>query len=280
MLLHLTRGGGKGALETLGPLSKNRFLPLVFLEDHELYEAYQYLSNLYPIFEDESNVDQSYKRNRIRSQILPNLVSEGMNAYRTYWNFHEWEEFTDLDLADGNSPSVDYLKLSDTNWNKLSRAKRKIWIDSHLKMMDLPPLYRNQWDEILSQENNTKIRWESSKLIIYKVKGKDLYLLRKDSRLFQTPKLLQNQGTYFIEWNRETREIPSLSNEYTISTCQAGDRIQYRWGKKELSEIMRELQIPEPIRRCIPILRTEDTLLIVFLSMFDKSLKDIHSEFS
>ncbi len=93
LFLHLNEGRRKTCLLHITSVYGSRFLPLVYFTDEELEILTEYVIQQKMVFEDLSNFDTVFKRNRIRHEILPLLEKENWNHYKTYWNFHEQKIF-------------------------------------------------------------------------------------------------------------------------------------------------------------------------------------------
>jgi len=299
VLLHITRGAGKGAFNTLPPLTKDRFLPLVFLPDPELNLLYEKISDFFPIFEDESNDDITFKRNRIRKQITPILKKEKMNFYRFYWNFHHWEsenleaKFDQRFEIQTNVISVEnqnvsefmnpfetqipktkspyYFRIPNQTWDSLDPSSQKQLLDFYLSLLGHPPLYRSQFLEFLRQ-SSSKANVETKSVIILKILEGDIHLLSKESKLLLAPIINKIDHKISVNWNENHIEIENINNEWEIRPAKPGEKINFPYGKKEISEIYREKQIPEIFRRYIPVVYEKNLPIQILFSMFDPSL--------
>lgn len=287
VLLHLTRGGGKNALQTLSPLDSRRFLPLTFLEDNERSECYHWMKECYPVYEDESNADAKFKRNRIRNEVLPLLENENINYHSIYWNFHTWETGNFLEFlssfAEKNSDHPNQIVSNKTKhfiiphstWFYCSNSKRKELIDFHLNLLGFPTLYKAPFLDFIRQTEGERAFFQNKLFTIYKSKLGDIWILDNSSPLFSAPDWEQNENNLHIRWNEQHRQIPNPDGKLSFRNSLPGEKIRFHFGKKEISECLRERKIPFFMRKNIPILFYEDDPVQILFSFFDSNLKDL-----
>ncbi|BDA80063.1 hypothetical protein LPTSP3_g29930 [Leptospira kobayashii] len=287
ILLHLTRGGGKNALQTLPPLSPNRFLPLAFLEDKERLDCYDRIGESYPIYEDESNMDLKFKRNRIRNEVLPLLEKENLNYYSIYWNFHSWdkaefEEFLSSHI-DRNSEATSkkdsvktkHFLIPHQTWIQSSKDKKKTLIDLHLDLLGFPSVYKAPFEDFVRQTKGEKAFLQNKLFTIYKSKLGDIWIIDNSSPLFSLPISRSEGNDLYIRWNDQERRISNQEGKLSLQIPRPGEKIQVSIGRKEISECLREKKIPFFVRENIPILYYENKPIQILFSFFDSNLKDL-----
>ncbi|WP_281282587.1 tRNA lysidine(34) synthetase TilS [Leptospira ilyithenensis] len=287
ILLHLTRGGGKNALQTLPPLSPNRFLPLAFLEDKERVDCYSRIVESYPVYEDESNADSKFKRNRIRNEILPLLEKENLNYYSIYWNFHSWEktefetflsfyiERNSEPLPKKNSVKAKHFLIPHQTWIHSSKEKKKTLLDFHLELLGFPSVYKAPFEDFIRQTAGERAFLQNKLFTIYKSKLGDTWIMDNSSPLFSIPISQADGNNLYIRWNDQERRIPNINGKLSFQISRPGEKIQVSIGKKEISECLREKKIPFFIRENIPILYYEGKPIQILFSFFDSNLKDL-----
>nr|WP_279631079.1 ATP-binding protein [Leptospira bouyouniensis] len=277
IFLHLTRGGGKKSFYTLPPFDGERFLPLVFLEDQELKELYQFVSTKMTIFEDESNIDPIYKRNRIRMELIPILEKEKWNFFKTYWNFHDRSQ---LNLQfDGFTKQFQTItphlfRIPHDTWISLNLPSKKELIDFHLNLMGMYPLYKSGFENFHLQSEGERAFLENKNCYLYKSKFGDLFIIDKKSPAFKKAVSFRDGHTLIIEWNQNRFKINDPDERYKLGSWHHGQKIQIRSGNKEISECMRENGIPFFLRTFIPILYFENEPIQILFSLFSKNEKN------
>ncbi len=276
--MHITRGAGQDSFKTLKPKKGNRFLPLVFLNDEDLAKLYNFVPNIFPLYEDYSNEDTNFKRNRIRKEMIPLLKMENMNFHKFYWNFHDWtEDILPLQKADSEQKFYsipDWFKISKQNHSHLNTQQLKSLLDFFLALLKFPPLYKKPFENFLGQFSHKKAQIETEGYIILMERDETIYLFRKDSFLFKEPDVKEEINQISVKWNQSEKNFHLKKDEFSIRTQILGEEIQLSFGKKEISEILREFHIPIFLRDRIPILCKKNLPIQILFSMFDPSLVD------
>lgn len=252
-------------------------MPLVFLEDEELMELYQYVSSHMRIFEDESNSDLVYKRNRIRNDLLPVLEREKWNFHKTYWNFHDRSQLSlQFDGLNNQKPSVSphLFRIPHETWVSLNLTSKKDLIDFHLKLMGMYPLYKSGFENFNLQSEGERAFLENKNCYLYKSKFGDLFIIDKKSPAFKKANSFRDGDSFVIEWNGNRFKINDPNRKYSLGSWHHGQKIQIRSGNKEISECMRENGIPFFLRTFIPILYFENEPIQILFSLFSKSEKN------
>ncbi|EKP12724.1 tRNA(Ile)-lysidine synthetase [Leptospira borgpetersenii serovar Mini str. 201000851] len=271
ILLNLIRGGGWNSLRTLGWYEKNRFRPLFAFTEDEIKTISQ--SESWPIFEDESNQSNEYLRNRIRNYILPLLLQEGADPDRIYKNFHRMEKPTSKILlkeaSSHKTPS--FLKIDVWILNDLSERERKFFIDRYLRSLNLHPTTRNFFQDLmdcLKRMNSFGI--ENKEVWFWKSSSYDLYMIPKNSPCLKRFKL--ESKNMILKWNGSQKKI---SPGFIPGLCSPGAKIRKNGMSIEISEILRQKEIPVPVRKMLPILYREGKVDVICLSLWDPRLGDI-----
>lgn len=261
VLIHLIRGGGKASLSTLPILNGNIFRPLLLFKYSEIQEILQ--NENWKIFEDETNQNELYLRNRIRKKLVPHFLNEGLNLEKLYKNFHDEVSIEHLNFS---KKDLSYVKIYLQNSISISQLKQIL--DAYLKCLALNPITSKILSEIFKRiQKNSVVQVENKEAIFWKSLSSDFYIIPKKSKVLEKPKILENK----IHWNYKTCEI---QNE-TLGESRIGKKILMQYGTKEISEIFREKQIPSPVRDYIPILEKNGVVVKILLSMWDEKLKDI-----
>ena len=262
VFIHLIRGGGKSCFSTLPVLHGNIFRPLLLFEYSEIQEILK--QEKWKIFEDETNENEIYLRNRIRKRIVPFFLKEGLNLGKFYRNFHEQVTIENSKLL--YKKNLSHIKIYLPN--PISIHELKQILDTYLKYLELHPITSKLAYEIFRQfQKNSVIQVENKEAIFWKSLSSELYIIPKKSKVLEKPKILKNK----LYWNDKTYEIQTE----TLCENRIGKKILMKYGQKEISEILREKGIPSPIRDCIPILEKNNCVVKILISMWDDKMKDV-----
>lgn len=230
------------------------------------------LESGWKIFEDESNQSTEFLRNRIRHNVLPLLLKEGLDTNKMYSNFHEAEDLYTLDSSIPVEHS--YLKIPKETLYGISLHNLKVILDLHLKLLLLYPIQKSMLLEIQQRlSSESKLECENKECYFWKSKTSDLYLIPKSSRVFIKPKLLTNGNWNTIYWNNRTY---SFKEPFHLTTYSPGLKIFHSGVHKDVSEVLRSYSIPQRVRQYIPILSQNEKPSIILFSLWDKSWKDFH----
>ncbi|TGK07213.1 tRNA(Ile)-lysidine synthetase [Leptospira semungkisensis] len=265
------RGGGWNSLKTLGIFENNRLRPLLLFSEEDRKVALQ-LSD-WPIFEDESNASDKYLRNRIRSEVLPILLREGIDPEKVYRNFHDLEA-PRLLAKDGKEEAPELQIVSRRILEKESVTVCKQILDLHLKSLELHPLNSAFLNDLLNKlDSKVSFSLENREAWFWKSVSSDLYILPKKANYLSNFQFDAEKS--FLRWNGKTKRIPK---DCLPSEDGDGERILLGGIHRDVSEILREKEIPLPVRKMLPILKREGKTVLVCLRMWDSCLDDIRSD--
>lgn len=231
-------------------------------------------TEFWPVFDDESNRSDEYLRNRIRNHIVPLLLHEGADPDRIYKNFHRPDRPSEKILTektDGPLKTPSYLKISVWLLNDLSVRERKFFIDRYLRSLGLHPITRNFFQDLSDcLMRNRSFGIENKEVWFWKSASSDLYLIPKNSPAFQKYRFEPRQMT--LKWNGHQKKIPP---GFVPDLCPEGAKIRKNGMSLEISEILRQKEIPVPVRKMLPILYGEGKVDVICLSLWDPKLGDL-----
>ncbi|WP_280525229.1 ATP-binding protein [Leptospira wolffii] len=271
VLLQLIRGGGWNSLRTLGVFENNRLRPLLLFSDRDRKSAMNIGG--WPVFEDESNESTKYLRNRIRSEILPILLREGADPDKIFRNFHDLE-IPRPALKNRARQESEIRCVSRQILEKEQISVCKHILDLHLKSLGLHPLKSVFLSDLLAKiDANTSFSLENREAWFWKSVSSDLYILPKTALYFQD--LQFEEEKLFLKWNGKTKKIPASC---VPARDSENETILLGGIHKDVSEILREKEIPIPVRKMLPILKRGAKTVLVCLRMWDSRLDDIRSD--
>ncbi|TGK21292.1 tRNA(Ile)-lysidine synthetase [Leptospira fluminis] len=268
VIVQLIRGGGWNSLRTLKVYENDRLRPLLLFKESDRKFLVEHPK--WPVFDDESNESDSFLRNRIRKQILPHLLKEGANPEKIYRNFHDLE----IPRPKADRSGKEVRVVSRQVLESETESVCKDILDLHMKSVFLHPLSGNFLRDLLSKiDSRTSFSLENREAWFWKSVSSDLYILPKSGAFFRSFQFDSESG--FLRWNGKTKRVP----EFCLPESDAeGEKILLRGIHRELSELLREKEIPVPIRKMLPILKRDGKTVMVCLRMWDTRMDDIQSD--
>lgn len=270
--IHWIRGGGKQALQTLKPWDGNILRPLLYCKDKELKTMYEFIKEF--VFEDESNQDETYLRNRIRKSFIPFLEKENFSFYKFYWNFHIHPEFIPS-ITQTIKPKY-YFRIPIDNLSNIKNSYDwKLFLDLHLRLLNLHPAKKSSIQITYESIVHSKIlNYHTKEYYLYFHPKNGLFLTRWDSEIFKEPILQYIEQPYRhlkITWNQKSYDY-QLANEnfldYSVSPPSPGEKLYQNGIHKEISELLRINGIPPILRKNFPILRKNHIPVKILFELF------------
>ena len=266
VLINFIRGGGLSSLRTLDIFNANLFRPLVLLQVTERKDLAKEIC--FPIFEDESNESRNYLRNRIRQDVIPHLMREGLDTHKLYFNFHESGHY----FKEENLKTSTFYKISTIGIKEFSPYQLKTVIDVYLNLLKCHPIQKKILIEIFTNIQNEKnVLQENSEVIFWKSPTSDFYIINKKSSCLEFA-FVENG---ILSWN--DKKFP-LDLKYSIGKVKDGMKIQKNGKHRELSELFREREVPIPVRAFFPVCLLNSKLSLLPFSLWDDKIKDFYGD--
>ncbi|WCL49021.1 tRNA lysidine(34) synthetase TilS [Leptospira sp. GIMC2001] len=278
VLIHWIRGGGKKSLDTMPIWDGRNFRPLMKIQDSEWKSIdesiHNKLSNL-KIWEDESNSDTTYLRNRIRSHVIQFLENEDFNFNKFFCNFHEDYQSKKKE----NSNNLQFLKIPKQTLDSLtSILDWKILLDLHLRLLHCHPAKKSSIEQTflyIQEQKNCQL--QTNEFILSSVNSGDLYIIPTRSKVLESPRYQIIDGELIVNWNGIQKRIETkspYSENFSISGVNPGEKIFLDGMNKEIAEIYRALGIPKQVRPFLPILRNQGIPIQFLFDLFENSRKN------
>jgi tRNA(Ile)-lysidine synthase len=280
ILLQLLRGSGVAGLSGM-PIHKeykNGYISRPFLEDLEngepvtkdLIETFSEDNKIEHIF-DESNLSNEYKRNYLRNEIIPKLKKEFGNINKSIGRTAKNCQISNktiecmtkkLYLLVENNGFVDIEKLKKYSEDEISYVIR-YWMKETRNQQSVSKVKVNQIVNFIKNKSNDhkfELKWGD---YVLKANGKILYALnymkyKKSNNL----SLSIADTSYTSEFNffniitSYSKDLPlglpfiKLAN---FETRQQNKRYFVNGKQFNLKKKMKELDIPEWVRKAIPL---------------------------
>ena len=274
VLLHLLRGGGRSAFDTLPVSARVQGIPvlrpLLSVSREELAGVAAAHEIRYR--EDASNSDTNFRRNRLRAQLVPVLKREGLDVGAFWRRFHGESAAEAIALA-GVPPthvSLDRRLLFPGTGRQVKRA-----LDVALGSLGLSPASESLAAALLAAFHTRadfRFRWNSAHLLAWANRSGPLWLFAGDG-LLKPPQFSQEPGRAVIRYGGRTTAY-ALSAGEAASAWKPGLKVSLPGGgRKELKKVFQELGLPVPLRRLLPLIINEREGLVsrVCLSFWENT---------
>lgn len=230
------------------------------------------------IFEDKSNESNLYLRNRIRKNIIPLLKKEGLDTHKLYENFHNVETLIvgkNGILLKPKTPS--YIRVDKNSLKNISLGNLKTILDAYTNILQIHPFTKKILTTLQKElQNNTSFLIENKEVMLWKAPSSDLFLLPTSSEVFKKPKSVKDDTSQILTWNSTAK---SISLEIKVDSWQKGLKILKNGKHREVSELLREKQIPVPVREFIPVLFKENEVCGILFSLWNDRIRDFIGDF-
>ena len=298
LLMHLIRGGGPDALAGMDSFTTLEgvgvFRPLLYLSRSRIESLVA--ENNIPFCEDESNQDQSFLRNRLRKNVLPPLLREGLPPGTLWENFHEralpglWDE------ARRPREGVSFLSLERIFFVGVNAAEARGALATAFRRLGLRPPDRNLLAELARQKsrgNSTggdsggDFRWnyQTGDYLIWAARSGPIWIFRKDSDWFSTPRMEiepaaregENSSVVVSIGDRSRRYEPGVGEEIRVGSAGLRTASQGAGGSQKLNKIYQSYRLPPPVRAHLPLVydrREKRVVRICFSFWGDPALED------
>lgn len=268
--------------------------PLLCLTKDEIKE-YQKINNL-KFYEDSSNSEDLFRRNRIRHNIIPNLLSENPNLLNEVKNYSNmmFESFNYI-----RKQSINYLKENNNfinlnSFKPLDNALKKDIISLILENNNLNRSYNliNLINNMLLNENPQnnislsndyvfKKRFDKAFIEKNKISNNEIYLELYENNVifvkntkFYFTKILPNNNVNYLKLCYNNLRFPLI-----LRTRKNGDKIKMTYGHKKIKNLLIDLHLTTEQKNETLILENNGEILWVYnyaksqdlISMKDKS---------
>lgn len=273
VFIHWIRGGGTASLQTLPVWNGKILRPLLFLEDKELDFLYSEIPQSH-LWDDESNQDMTYLRNRIRIKAIDFFEKEKLNFNRLF-RFFQGDDLQETGIGDSLVSSKlyhsnrykEFLTIPSSTIELIPTIQ--IWkniLDMHSKLLTLHPMKKKSIETSYNLiRRNKSFEFSTKEIILTKQSKGPLYIFPFDSKAFLKPCELTKEGARMIQWNNKTYKLDATQD---WSTPIPGETIHRNGVNRVLSEVLRESYIPPLVRNNIPVLRKNGVATKILLELF------------
>lgn len=301
ILMRIVRGtsfsGYSGIKETRSDRNVTIIRPLMDFTKKDIIEYAENYNIKY--FEDSSNKEDIYTRNRFRNSIIPLLKQENPNLDKKIVQFSEYIEGADIVLEELKEAFLKkYCMYSTVNleaFNKLNMVVKikvlqhlvnlashdsvEVSYDQYKKMIEI--CYNETPNQLYSLSNDFEFKKEYEVIFIEKLKEHNPINIRIDkageyfvseekSYVISAHKLEHNNSNYYeLCYNK-------LVFPLYIRNRQNGDKITLKIGTKKVKDILIDQKIPASRRNRLLVIANEDEVL--WIPGIKKGYQDQKSE--
>lgn len=284
VLIKLLEGSnlyGYGGISIVNDDGKYKIIrPLLCVNKNDLYSYAK--KNSLQYFEDCSNVEDIFLRNRIRHNIVPLLNNEVDDLYSKVFQYSiQVKEAFDFI----RKQSIEYLNNTNNiidldSFNELDIALKKDILSlllennnirrSNSLIIDMLKLLKsNKGTKQIALESNNKFvrsyniaylkKEENKPISTLKININDVVIFSNKYKFYFSKKIPVNNAKY-IKLCYNNLELP-----FYIRNKKAGDFISLEVGNKKVSRIFIDSKIPKDVRNKIPIITdSNDNILWVY----------------
>jgi tRNA(Ile)-lysidine synthase len=279
LLLNITRGTGPLEAWGMRELERGILRPLLDFPKSDLVE-YAKTRHL-KFFEDQSNLDVKYSRNRIRHEVVPTLEKINPNLKQTIRReislAHQMNDFFEDHIAkvEKKLTSGDRLDLIELKRQPVFIAKEIIRRKLHQKTGRKDSVYQKNVESVMDllQTSGTKKTY-LGKLMVTKT-YKYLIFGDKPTQKLTERGLVLNKWVSFggflirarIGTGKATKNnilLPvGFSDNLKVRTWQTGDRIEAKFGTKKIQDVFGDAKIEVSERYCWPLVTSHGNIVWV-----------------
>jgi len=273
ILIKLMEGSnlyGYGGISIINDDSEYKIIrPLLCVSKDEIYDYAN--KNKLVYFEDESNNEDDFLRNRIRHKIIPLLKEECDDIYNKVFEYSNQlkEAFNFI-----RSQSIEYLNKTNNiidikSFNKLDMALKKDIISLMLERFEIRKtndiinsilemtISSNGSKHLCLEKNNIIVR-EYNQISIQSLDNKEIKAIILDINdvkifnekyKFYFSKNMPQHNEKYIKLCYNTMELP-----FTIRGALEGDYLTLSIGTKKINRLFIDKKIPKLKRKEIPII--------------------------
>ncbi len=274
-LLQFLRGGGPQALAAMPQLRMDRgkhfWRPLLGIAKQDLLR-YARQNNL-SFVEDESNMDEGFRRNWIRHTLLPTIKSviPDIDAHllRTVALMQDYSEMinevTEQDIL--RLTAIGYFDC--TKWRKLGPARRRATLLRFVQSQQLGTPRPESIEDFACQLGEAlpgkQICWSLPEGKLYAYQNR-LYPVAQEFTPYQSSVLVKDInprsfGQYKLYWKKHHLGIPKaiIEQGVLLTGRKGGESLAFRDFHKTVKTCLQEQKIPPFLRQNWPVILDKNT---------------------
>lgn len=283
VIMHLRSGSPMTSLRGISTFDEKRHLlrPLLNLSRKDLED---YLRALYFTWSlDSTNEDESYRRNEVRSTIIPQVKKlwPDFETQVIRLQAQAKKAFEKAEPADANDTSIGLKELRKKDLTGRVLSLYAMW-DSVFENKDLPMTLLDRVLDAVSEGNDCSV---GSNLAVFHIYHERLYLedpaqneeFEEFSQVFDAHEkqticlpgdmklIIGSEGDdpLVLRMNPD-----KFSGQTKVRFAKEGDFIRLKDGKKMVLRLLQDMKIPPHLRTMVPVIEDEKEVCAVFGSVF------------
>ncbi|MCR9141709.1 MAG: tRNA lysidine(34) synthetase TilS [bacterium] len=272
VLIHLIRGGGPGAMNTLSFFSRVENTPvarpLVLCTRERIASLVQ--AHDIPFVEDPSNRSPEFLRNRLRQGPAAALLGEGLDPVKLWRNFHDDPRDT-MAAPENINARPAYLSIDRRILfgDPLRLSECKQIFDLAFRRLGLPPADRKFLAAIRTQLRrgaDFRVSFRARVFRVWSDARGPVWIFRSDAPALRAPTwergaldpsaagVPAGSTQWVIRFCGRTREVLCGPNERP-AVFRPGMRVRLADGSRvSVRKLLREAGVPAPVREFLPLI--------------------------
>ena len=283
VIMHLRSGSPMTSLRGISTFDEKRHLlrPLLNLSRKDLEDYLRALNFTWSL--DSTNEDESYRRNEVRSTIIPQVKKlwPDFETQVIRLQAQAKKAFEKAEPADANDTSIGLKELRKKDLIGRVLSLYAMW-DSVFENKDLPMTLLDRVLDAVSEGNDCSV---GSNLAVFHIYHERLYLedpaqneeFEEFSQVFDAHEkqticlpgdmklIIGSEGDdpLVLRMNPD-----KFSGQTKVRFAKEGDFIRLKDGKKMVLRLLQDMKIPPHLRTMVPVIEDEKEVCAVFGSVF------------
>lgn len=239
LFMRLMRGTGAKGLAGIKEKNGRYLRPLLSLTKHEIQD-YAEVNEL-KWFEDETNSDTAYLRNRVRHTVVPAFLAAAQSLGSESQILSRW-----------NDTAKEIGKLTKANSRRVAKSLKVTAYWTRLSEKDWKQLGSRTKRELIARVNPSPLTRPSLKRILIAMEKR-----QKRFDLTSGAEAVFSCGYWFFTTAKQRKHLEEgdknffeiTDSNYRARFFEPGDRL----GKTKLKKLFLEAKIPKPERQLVPV---------------------------
>lgn len=295
ILMKLSRGSNLFGYAGMQPILNRHdnilIKPLLYEKKERLYEYAKMHDITY--FEDHSNKEDTYTRNRFRNHIIPELIDENSQFLEKTKQFSNLVSEASNYITKQAKPYLEKDRLNLREFNQLDTIIKKTILGHKFEMKNIEITNQKLEDSINFLSNtgpNQSLDLSKDYILqvtyhLAEIKHKTAHKPFKMELMLDSLNILPNMGyiTFLKEqFNSSYYEIKLCYNKLAlplyVRNRQPGDMLYFPYGRKKLKDFYIDKKIPKHLRETDLIITDKNDQILAVLGRYYNRLEENNEE--